>query len=66
MRIEQLLSPEEVAAALGVAKQTLNVWRCTGRYKLPYVKVGRKVKYRQEDVSAFIEQNHNRLGYSSR
>ena len=33
---------------------TLAVWRCTGRFNLPFVKVGRAVRYRREDVEAFI------------
>jgi len=36
---------------------TLAVWRCTGRYDLPYVKVGRRVLYRKHDIIAFIERN---------
>ncbi|HHJ39136.1 MAG: excisionase [Methylothermaceae bacteria B42] len=55
METKKLLSPEEAAAILNVAPGTLMVWRCTGRYNLPYVKVGRLVRYRMEDIEAFIE-----------
>ena len=41
------------AAELGVEESTLAVWRCTGRYHLPYVKVGRLVKYRVGDLRDF-------------
>ena len=51
----QLLTPEQVSEYLGVNIEALNVWRATNRYDLPYVKVGRLVRYRAEDVSAFIE-----------
>jgi excisionase family DNA binding protein len=54
--LNYLISPEETAEILGVKEGTLTVWRSTGRYRLPFVKVGRRVKYRQEDVLAFIEQ----------
>ena len=53
--MEKLLSPKEFAEILGVEAQTLNVWRCTGRYSLPYVKSGRLVRYKEKDVQAFIE-----------
>jgi excisionase family DNA binding protein len=49
-----LLTPEEVAEYLGVSVETLNVWRCTKRYNLPYVKAGRLVRYRRADVEAFV------------
>jgi excisionase family DNA binding protein len=45
------------AKYLNVETGTLAVWRCTGRYKLPFVKIGRSVKYRYEDLDAFIARN---------
>lgn len=50
-----LLTRTEAAAFLGISKGTLEVWACTKRYPLPYVKVGRLVKYRLTDLQAFIE-----------
>ena len=54
---ETLLTPEQVAGFLGVSPETLNVWRCTRRYHLPYIKVGRLVRYRQTDIDQFVEAN---------
>jgi len=52
---ETLLTPAQAAKILGVSPGTLNVWRCTKRYPLPYVKIGnRRVMYREADVMAFI------------
>lgn len=51
-----LLSPAEAAEILGVKVDTLTVWRCTKRYNLPWVKVGRSPKYRPEDIEAFISE----------
>ena len=48
-----LLTPEQAAGFLGVTAGTLNVWRTTRRYPLPYVKCGRKVMYRAEDLERF-------------
>ncbi|MES9850923.1 MAG: helix-turn-helix domain-containing protein [Candidatus Thiodiazotropha sp. L084R] len=55
MNIPQLLTPEDVAEILSVTTHTLAVWRCEGRYSLPYIKTGRLVRYRADDVMAFIE-----------
>lgn len=49
------VTQKEVAEALGVTEGTLAVWRCTGRYSLPWVKIGRNVFYKGEDVKAFID-----------
>jgi len=51
----KLLTPQQVAQILGVNIETLNVWRATKRYDLKYVKSGRLVRYRSQDVEAFIE-----------
>lgn len=53
----ELLNRREAAAYLGVAEQTLAVWKCTKRYNLPYVKVGKLVKYRKQDLDEFIAKN---------
>ena len=49
-----LFTRREAAAYLGVAEQTLAVWKCTGRRSLPFVKIGRLVRYRKADLDAFI------------
>jgi len=49
-----LLSRREAAQYLGVEPRTLDVWACTGRYKLKYIKVGRLAKYRKEDLDDFL------------
>ena len=52
----RLIVPRSASEILGVTIETLAVWRSTGRYDLPYVKVGRKVMYRLEDIQSFIEK----------
>ncbi len=57
MATDALLTPAETALRLGVKEQTLAVWRSTGRYpRLPHVKVGRLVRYRESTVEAFPEE----------
>lgn len=51
----QLIDPAVVAQLLNVSTGTLSVWRCTGRYNLPFIKVGRKVMYRVGQVNDFID-----------
>lgn len=52
-----LLSREQAAAYLCVQPQTLATWACSGRYALPYVRIGRRAMYRPEDLDAFIAAN---------
>jgi excisionase family DNA binding protein len=49
------INATEAAKILGVSVDTLAVWRCTKRYPLPYIKMGRKVFYRAADLEKFIE-----------
>lgn len=44
----------QAAEILKVKPSTLAVWRSTGRYNLPYFKVGRLVKYRISDLADFL------------
>jgi len=53
---ERLLTREEAAAILGVRPQTLAVWASAQRYDLPFIKVGRCVRYRMRDLQAFIDR----------
>ncbi len=46
---------KQAAARLGVKEGTLAVWATTGRYKLPYYKIGRLVYYDKNDLDAFLE-----------
>ena len=52
----KLLTEAEAADYLSVEPQTLCAWRCTRRYNLPFIKVGRLVRYRPEDVEAFLNE----------
>ena len=50
-----LLTSKDVSEILGVTEHTLAVWRCENRYPLKYVKIGRFVRYREDDILKFIE-----------
>ena len=51
------VSDREAAVILGVKTSTLAVWRCAGRYDLPYFKIGRNVRYRITDLAEFLARS---------
>lgn len=51
-----LLDEKAASTYLGLSPGTLSVWRSTGRYALPFVKIGRKVRYRMSDLDLWIDQ----------
>ena len=54
---EKLLTTKEAAEFLGLHFTTLQTWRVTQRYPLPYVEIGtRCVRYRLEDLQTFAAE----------
>ena len=53
---DPLYPPKEAAGYIDVTERTLSVWRCTGRYGIPFVKVGRLVRYRKSALDAFLSR----------
>ncbi|MGL6213682.1 helix-turn-helix domain-containing protein [Billgrantia desiderata] len=49
-----LLTSEEAAGFLGLSAKTLATWRSTGRHALTFVKVGGRVRYRRQDLEAWL------------
>lgn len=61
MPIEDLLNKKlwtelETAAYLNLKPETLATWRCTARYPLPFVRLGRAIRYRPVDVERFLAE----------
>ena len=54
-----LLTTEEAADYLKLKPNTLERWRSQYPNRLPFVKIGRTVKYRLEDLQAYISDNRN-------
>lgn len=48
------ITPAETSQILGATVGTLEVWRSTGRYNLPFIKVGRLVRYPLRGVAEFL------------
>ncbi len=61
-RNPELLDEKQAAERLTVSPGTLSVWRSTGRYNLPFVKVGRMVRYRMSDLDAWIDARSRETG----
>lgn len=53
---DQLLDEQAAASYLDLKPGTLSVWRSTGRYAIPFVKIGRNVRYRRADLDIWLEQ----------
>ncbi len=51
----ELRNPREAARELKVSLHTLRSWQY--QKKLPYVKLGRKILFRQEDLEAFVNRS---------
>ena len=58
---DKLLNGHEAAAFLGITYHTLAVWKSTKRHNVPYVKIGRLVKYRRTDLERFINENRSEV-----
>ena len=54
-RRSELLDTKDAAQYVGVTTRTLEVWRCTKRHAIPYIKVGRLVRYRSRDLDSWLE-----------
>ena len=52
--LNNLLKPEEVAHLTGLSIETLAQWRSQKR-GIPYLKIGRAVRYDLTDVQAYLE-----------
>ena len=55
--ITGLMNTAQAARYIGVTAGTLSVWRSTKLIKIPHIKIGSRVLYRQSDLDKFIEAN---------
>jgi excisionase family DNA binding protein len=54
-----LLTADQVAQMLGVSTDTLATWRSTGRYALPFLRIGARIRYRKQDVTAWLNARYH-------
>ncbi len=54
LQSEEMVDPPEASRFLRTTEHTLAVWRCHNRYGLPFIRVGRRIKYRRRDLINFV------------
>ena len=52
---EDLLNDLQAAQLLNTKPQTLAVWRCKKRHGLPFIRVGRSIRYRRSDIERWLQ-----------
>ena len=57
-----LLDEKAAADILDLKPGTLSVWRSTGRYQIPFVKVGHRVRYRRADLEKWLQSRTRQTG----
>ena len=55
--IEGLFDTERAAHFLGMSTQFVEQDRSTRRHGIPFVKLGRAVRYRRADLEAWVQRN---------
>ena len=62
--IERLITPEEASEILGVTAKSLSNSRYTGTGLLvPYIKLGKIIRYKESELETYIEANtHQHTG----
>jgi excisionase family DNA binding protein len=62
-QFQKYYTPHEMAELIGITVGTLATWRMTGRYNLPYIKVGRRVRYEVQAVQSWLDsRTHSHTG----
>jgi excisionase family DNA binding protein len=50
-----IITTEQAATLLCTPKSTLVKWRCTGENNIPFIKLGRSVRYRTTDLKKWLD-----------
>ncbi|WP_341325919.1 helix-turn-helix domain-containing protein [Methylotuvimicrobium sp. KM2] len=58
--VDALIDTDGAAKLLNIPRGTLIKWRCTGENNIPYVRIGRLIKYRTTALLEYVERHtHN-------
>ena len=52
----ELYDTPAAADYLGVKPHSLEVWRSSGRYSIPFIRVGGRVRYRRDALDTFLAE----------
>jgi len=55
--LETLLDTNGAAKILGIPARTIVKWRSTGENNIPFVKIGRAVRYSPRELAAYISRH---------
>lgn len=55
--LEVLLDTQGAAKILNIPAKTIVKWRSTGENNIPYIRIGRSIRYRPSDLIAYIEKH---------
>lgn len=61
-----LLTEDEAAYVLDLEPESLAVFRSTGRHQIPFIKIGRNVRYRRLDLETWLISRTHALGMTNR
>ena len=62
---DNLLCNRDAAKVLGVSPSFLANDRCTRRHGIPYLKVGKLVRYRESDLRAWLDSRVRSTGMAA-
>ena len=60
-----LLTEEEAAYVLDLKRGSLAVFRSTGRHGIPFIKIGRNVRYRRSDLEDWLISRTHSTGMTA-
>jgi hypothetical protein len=55
--MKSLVTAAETSNQITAPEATLQYWRTTGAQNLPFIKIGRRVMYRQTDIDQWLDQH---------
>jgi hypothetical protein len=57
LNVDALTDTDGASKLLHIPAATLIKWRSTGENNVPFVKIGRSIKYRTSDLKTYIERH---------
>lgn len=56
-KLTHLLTRKEAAEYLNITLNTLCRWMKKDTYEMPYVRIGKSIRYRKEDLISFVDRH---------
>lgn len=66
LKSDLLLNTADTAIVLDIPEATLTKWRSTGEVRLPFIRIGRGIRYNTADLRIWLQENtHNKMGVNA-